>query len=664
MADAILKTSLEGKIRNLKDFKSEALLPLFEAIANSIQAIEEKDIPISQGEITVRIKRDNRQVNLNLDGDDALGNINGFEIEDNGVGFNDNNFDSFQTAESTYKLKVGGKGIGRFLWLKAFHQVEVESVYLGDDGHNYQRDIKFTIAEGVKELRREPVVNNKTGSNVKLNGFDEAYRKSSSAYKTTEKIAQRIFEHCLTKYISGLAPSIKVVDVSVDKSINLSEFYKEIQDNISTENFTVNEHNFTIHHIRLYQTRSQTHQLVYCAHGRDVKKRSIGTLLGTSIQFDDSGKKFFYSAYITSQFLDDSVDQYRQEFNIPESTDLVSQGGVTMELIELETMKSVRNYLSEVIASVENQKSERIANYVQNESPMLRAVIKYFPEAAKEIELNTPDEKMAQILYSYKGKAEYEIKKNSEKLLRTQATSISEIETEYQELAVKLEDFQKDQLAGYVIFRKMIIDLLEKKLELNAEGKYHNEDIVHDIVFPRKTDSNHIAYENHNLWLIDELLAFHSIASSDNKLSDMSQQATDERPDIVVFSEVDEERRARAISIIEFKKPQRTNFDEDPTKQLFRYVREIRNKGVWLSNGRQVTVDDTSRFYCYAICDITNQIKEFAENGNYAPLQGGYGFYTYNRNHNAHVEIVAFDKIVMDSKKRHKAFFEHLGILK
>ena len=99
----------------------------------------------------------------------------------------------------------------------------------------------------------------------------------------------------------------------------------------------------------------------------------------------------------------------------------------------------------------------------------------------------------------------------------------------------------------------MIIDLLEKKLELNAEGKYHNEDIVHDIVFPRKTDSNHIAYENHNLWLIDELLAFHSIASSDNKLSDMSQQATDERPDIVVFSEVDEERRARAISIIEFK---------------------------------------------------------------------------------------------------------------
>jgi hypothetical protein len=34
----------------------------------------------------------------------------------------------------------------------------------------------------------------------------------------------------------------------------------------------------------------------------------------------------------------------------------------------------------------------------------------------------------------------------------------------------------------------------------------------------------------------------------------------------------------------------------------------------------------------------------------------------FNRNHNAHVEIVAFDKIVLDAKQRHKAFFEKLGI--
>ncbi len=41
MSNVMMKTDLEGKIRNLRHFKSEALLPIFEAIINSIQAIEE-----------------------------------------------------------------------------------------------------------------------------------------------------------------------------------------------------------------------------------------------------------------------------------------------------------------------------------------------------------------------------------------------------------------------------------------------------------------------------------------------------------------------------------------------------------------------------------------------------------------------------------------------
>ena len=265
-------------------------------------------------------------------------------------------------------------------------------------------------------------------------------------------------------------------------------------------------------------------------------------------------------------------------------------------------------------------------------------------------------------MYAYKGKAEHEVRKRSDKLLKTQPKSISEIEVQYREITERLEDFQKDQLAGYILFRKMIIDLLDKKLGLNTEGRYSNEEIVHDIVLPRKADTDAIRYEDHNLWLIDELLTFHAVASSDKRLCDISTSPSEERPDVLVFSEVGDNRVARAVSLIEFKKPQRTAFDEDPTKQLFRYVREVRKSGIWLPNGRQVSVDDSSRFYCYVICDLTQQVQEFAENGNYAKLQGEFGFYTYNRNHNAHVEIIAFDKIVLDAKQRHKAFFEKLGI--
>lgn len=661
MSDIMLKTSLEGKIRNLRHFKSEALLPLFEAIVNSIQAIEEFG-DLSKGLINVRIKRDMRQTNLKFDGDDTLPNITGFEIEDNGIGFNDKNFDSFQTAESTYKLAKGGRGVGRFLWLKAFNQVAVDSVFRQPDNTLAARNFEFSIAKGVRELVCKPVADEQAGTVVHLIGFHEEYRKEPSAYKTPTKIAQRIFEHCLTWFISGLAPTIKVIDDSSELAINLHDLYNEIKNNITTESFYIGEFSFTVHHIRLYGTRAQTHQLVYCAHGRDVKSRPIGNFLGTSVQFDDGGRKFFYSAYITSIFLDSNVDEYRQEFTIPEKSNLLSDEGITMSQIEQETITRTKAHLAAIIASVEAQKAERMAKYLQNENPMLRAVVKYCPEAMQDFELNTSDEKLAQTLYAYKGKAEYEIKKQSEKLLKSQAKSIEEINTQYESLTEKIEDFQKDQLAGYIIFRKMIIDLLDKKLCLNTDGKYSNEDIVHDIVFPRKSDTNIISYDNHNLWLIDELLAFHGFAASDKRLCDITTSQSEDRPDVLVFSEVNDDRRARAVSLLEFKKPQRTNFDEDPTKQLFRYVREIRQNGAWQTTGRPITVDDSTRFYCYAICDITPQIREFAENGNYASLQGEYGYYTYNRNHNAHVEIVAFDKIVLDAKQRHKAFFEKLGI--
>ena len=38
-------------------------------------------------------------------------------------------FKSFLESDSTYKAKIGGKGVGRFSWLKAFEEVEIQSVY-------------------------------------------------------------------------------------------------------------------------------------------------------------------------------------------------------------------------------------------------------------------------------------------------------------------------------------------------------------------------------------------------------------------------------------------------------------------------------------------------------------------------------------------------------
>ena len=470
ISEVFIPTSLRGKVHHLRDFKSEALLPVFEAVVNAIQAIEEKG-PVAEGQIKVTIKRDRGQMMIPSSGEASLPDIVGFEIEDNGIGFNDENFKSFETSDSTYKMAKGGKGVGRFFWLKAFDRVGIESVYQDTNRKFSQRRIEFSLTEGIVE-NKEPTDVVRTGARVSLVGFQEEYRKQPTAYRTSKKIAQRIFEHCLTRFITGLTPAISVVDDFDGLSISLQALYDDLKEYVTKDEFHVKNHDFKIFHLRLYDTRAETHKLVFCADSRDVESKSIASLLGTSMQFDDEGKKFFYSAYITSSLLDSRVDPYRQDFNIPKESDMYDDSGVSMTEIEDRAVEKAKLYLGSILRVMETQKSEKIARLVQNEVPMLRAVLKYCPEAAREIELNTPDEKTEEILYKYKGRAEHEIKKRSAKLLKTQPQSIEEIESQYKELTEKLEDFQKDQLAGYVVFRKMIIDLLDKKLRLNTEGHY------------------------------------------------------------------------------------------------------------------------------------------------------------------------------------------------
>lgn len=588
--------------------------------------------------------------------------ITGFIISDNGVGFNEPNFDSFQTSDSAYKLELGGKGVGHFLWLKAFERVEVESVYLAS-GKRMKRKFVFTATDGVKETHHSETTD-QVRTFVELKGFKKEYQKLPSAFKTTGKIAQRILEHCLSYFISGFASTLTVSDN--DESYVLNEIYeKNIKNNVTSETVQLSGYEFSFSHIKLYSTHEKMHNAVLCANRRDVKALSLTKSLGTSSQFDDADRKFTYALYVTSPYLDRTVDNYRLDFEIPEDDSLETPAGVvTMMQIGEAVSKSASSFLKEFLATARERKVELIADYVSNENPSLRSVPHYCPEIYDEIEPNSSPEKINEVLYRHKGRAEFAIRKKSDKLLKTQAKSIEDIDADYKALADQITAVQKDNLVSYLCDRKRMIALLEKKLELNNNGRFSNEDIIHDLIFPRKATTDELSFEDHNLWIIDECLAFHAFAVSDTELNKTICTESEDRPDILAFAEIDEDKIARAVSIVEFKKPNRPRFDEDPTRQLYGYLRKIKSsKKVQLPNGRDLNVGDTTRYYCYAICDINRAIETYVEdNGHYSKLKGELGYYMYNKTLNAHTEILHFDKIVVDAKRRHKAFFEKLGI--
>lgn len=131
-----MKFDIAGRINNMRlpDGRTAILYSVYEAVSNSIHAINDRfgeDRAAKKGEIAVKIETD----------DD--GEISSISVSDNGIGFTDENLESFETSDSRFKYRRGGKGVGRFIWIKMFQTIRVESVV--GDGKGRER-IRFRFA--------------------------------------------------------------------------------------------------------------------------------------------------------------------------------------------------------------------------------------------------------------------------------------------------------------------------------------------------------------------------------------------------------------------------------------------------------------------------------------------------------------------------------------
>jgi len=126
--------------------KSEVFLPLYESIVNSIISLLR--IGREDGKIDVFIERENEE---NQEPDLFGRNvppIKSLEIVDNGEGFTEANFKSFNAPYTKLNKKYGCKGIGRFTMLAMFNSINVVSIYKEEEKW-YRREFVF---DGTKEL--------------------------------------------------------------------------------------------------------------------------------------------------------------------------------------------------------------------------------------------------------------------------------------------------------------------------------------------------------------------------------------------------------------------------------------------------------------------------------------------------------------------------------
>lgn len=93
-----------------------------------------------------------------------------------------------------------------------------------------------------------------------------------------------------------------------------------------------------------------------------------------------------------------------------------------------------------------------------------------------------------------------------------------------------------------------------------------------------------------------------------------------------------------------------------PVISKIRLKREAKSK-----KGKTMTVGSIP-FYAYIICSLTPRIKQIATDRDFTPMADNEGYFFYHKNSGCYIEILSYDKMLNDAKKRNRAFFDKLQI--
>lgn len=645
---------------------SEPLLPLFEAIVNSIQSINQGNV--KNGEIIVRIERENSSNLFNIS--DWETDIENIVITDNGIGFTEENYKSFNTYATDFKKMLGCKGVGRMTWLKAFRNVEIESIYT-QNATCYKRTFKFDSNKAVNNNQVTAIdktLNNLT--TVRLIGLRSKNR--SNTPKRLSTIARDILNHCFIYFVLNKAPNIVVSDDN--DSISINKLFDDLgKENIESEPFTIGDHSFNLIHFKNYNPNSSSHCLNLCANERRVSSISLQNILpGINSRFVTSNGTFVYNGYITSKYLDEKVNRERTAFDI-EDAQATLFGDITKGEIISKASKLILPYLCADIEAYNENKKNKIEAFVFNKNPRYRLLLSKYPECVNNIFLSDDDEKLELELFKQEQQYKLKLKQEGKELKRIikENKNAKDIVSRSTAYAEKLSEMGKSSLAEYIVHRKSVLDLLEGNLKYqDSDGNtYAYEESIHQLVFPMQNTSDDIDYTSHNLWLIDEKLSYHYYLASDKKIKSMKPISADSNnePDIAIFDSpfafTDENQQPfRNVTIIEFKRPGRKNYDkeENPIQQVIDYMDDIINGKIKTKDGLFIDGNDSIRFFCYILCDINDKIKKYAKQKDFKSTPDGLGYYYYLNNYNAYIEIMPYNKMIQDSKKRNKILFDKL----
>ncbi|CAA6804127.1 MAG: ATPase family protein [uncultured Sulfurovum sp.] len=590
MNSGTVVASIETIVNDLKPVTWRQVL--YEAVTNALQA--------NATEIKINF------IQNSLDLEDTPKYIDSVMVEDNGDGFNEKNTKSFREYRSTYKKYLGCKGIGRFLFLKVFDKVKIES---------FDKSIEFVINNDIevsktsKEFKRTTLkfLNPKDSFTVEYQTFKDDLKNYFLAYFKLLKDENRLIK-------ISICENEKVY--SIVESDDIPDF--------KDKDFMIGEHEFKLSYILDFNADGY-----YCAGNRVVIKNSEL----------ESNKKFRFFKdvnilyLLSSPYLDSSANDTRDDFNIyPKKKQ--------QDLLHNLSWQEIQNGVKEQIKIIAKDNNIEIDKLAEEH---LKEAIKESPFLVYYLRKNELGE-------DSKG-----LQKQAKKLFEKDKQFLRDNKNEtHEKYKEKLAIVTQSELTEYIYDRQKKIDLLKKLTDEKALEKE-----IHNLFMQQGTSDKKEDYRTNNLWLFDDRFMTYDKIFSEAQIKDIFPNliANTKRPDILSLSIVSNSYNQEEITdivIIELKRP---NEDIDPSgaeTQLLRYSRYI----------NESRANNKIRIWTYAFLKFNEETEFDLDNRSYnkIPIQGEYPiYYKYYEKPNTIINFLDYRAMAIDANNRNKTFMKILG---
>jgi len=696
-----LTLDIRGSIKNT-DINRNPFVVLDELFSNAIDAYLIRNNSSNKAqffEVSISISVSRRA--LFDDQHDLL-----LSFTDNGSGLGGNETKAFVTKDTSFKddLAIKGigrcKGSGRIQYLHYFSKLEISSDFV-DNGKIKTRKLK--INENTREVDENSFSvsdsqNNSPSTTVKLYSLkDEVYEKVFNGLNLVELFsASSVKNHLLISHLQRLVSLCKdlgdfvvKVESKFDDQVNSDSLtFKELPKKTASRSIKVSHADFSNSHdsfeVSHYKLPVQDFELTkntvaLCAKSSIVKDITSRYLKTKTIE-NNSINDHYHIIFIESSYLDNHVNEQRDEFKIPK--DKQPSESLLGTPISFEDLYDHIDSVIENFIEPPGWDKNDILDGVEGKYGISPSMIN---EASVRVRYGDTEETVVKrVLSSYQEKIISDTSEifNIKEEVRIADPKSDKFRDKINDLAWKytssIKTIDMANLSQLVVRRAAMLEVLDlainKNLDLqngSSDSKREDEKLIHNIFFPMRKDSSETS--DHDIWILNEEYHYYDHIASDQPLSKIkwdaqsalfdsdiddeldriltqtNKQHARKRPDIAIFS-----KEGSAI-VIEFKSPDVSM--DDHVGDLMEYSQLLAAK----SKGR------IKKFYGYLVGKSVNPHRLIG----YTRFPSGRGWFStnpiveptsYAPLGELYSEIVFYEDVVDRAKKRLEVFKQKLGL--